>query len=149
MKAKIILTLSFFAAIAIMMGCTKQPYYDIPYDENGNVYITEISKITADPVVVGQASFTINCYFPNAKSGDVMKATVLQQQVPSWDPNGAKQLLPIAGSEKSITVGSDFKTSVTYTLTEANLLNVGDAVTVVFSGATDSGIIRIVLQAAP
>ncbi|MBK7478426.1 MAG: hypothetical protein IPI69_00950 [Bacteroidales bacterium] len=110
---------------------------------------TEISKITADPVIVGQDSFTINCYFPNAKSGDVMKATVLKQQVPSWDPNGAKQLLPIAGSEKSITVGSDFKTSVTYTLTEANLLNVGDAVTVVFSGATDSGIIRIVLQAAP
>ena len=119
MKAKIILTLSFFAAIAIMMGCTKQPYYDIPYDENGNVYITGISKVTADPVIVGQDSFTINCYFPNAKSG------------------------------KSITVGSDFKTSVTYTLTEANLLNVGDAVTVVFSGATDSGIIRIVLQAAP
>lgn len=100
MKAKIILTLSFFAAIAIMLGCTKQPYFDIPYDENGNVYITEISKITADPVVVGQASFTINCYFPNAKSGDVMKATVLQQQVPSWDPTGAKQLLPIAGSDK-------------------------------------------------
>ena len=149
MKAKIILILSFFAAIAIMLGCTKQPYFDIPYDENGNVYITEISKITADPVVVGQASFTIHCYFPNAKSGDVMKATVLQQQVPSWDPTGAKQLLPIAGSDKNITVGNDFKTSVTYTLAEANLINVGDAVTVVFSGATDSGIIKIVLQAAP
>jgi hypothetical protein len=38
---------------------------------------------------------------------------------------------------------------VTYTLAEANLINVGDAVTVVFSGATDSGIIKIVLQAAP
>lgn len=43
MKAKIIITLSFIAAIAIMTGCTKQPYYDIPYDENGNVYITKIS----------------------------------------------------------------------------------------------------------
>jgi len=147
MKAKNILTLSFIAAIAIMIGCTKQPYYDIPYDENGNVYITKISKVTADPVTVGQTSFTINCYFPNAKSGDVMKATVLQQQVPSWNPTGAKQLLPIAGSEKSITVGSDFKTSVTYTLTEANLLKVGDAITVTFSGATDSGIISITLKA--
>ena len=78
-----------------------------------------------------------------------MKATVLQQQVPSWDPTGAKQLLPIAGSDKNITVGNDFKTSVTYTLAEANLINVGDAVTVVFSGATDSGIMKIVLQAAP
>ncbi len=149
MKSKNIITLSFIIAIAIMTGCTKQPYYDIPDDENGNVYITKISKVTADPVTVGQTSFTINCYFPNAKSGDVMKATVLQQQVPSWNPTGAKQLLPIAGSEKSITVGGDFKTSVTYTLVEAHLINIGDAITVVFSGATDSGIISIVLKAAP
>ena len=148
MKANIIIKLSFIAVIALMIGCTDQPYYDIPYDENGNVYITQISKITADPVKIGQTSFTINCYFPNAKSGDVMKATVLQQQVPSWNPTGAKQLLPLAGTEKSITVGSDFKTSVTYTLTEANLLKVGDAITVVFSGATDSGIIQIVLKAS-
>lgn len=148
MKAKIIIALSFIVAIAIMTGCTSQPYYDIPYDENGNVYITQISKVTADPVKVGQASFTINCYFPNAKAGDVMKATVLQQQVPSWNPTGAKQLLPVAGSEKSITVGSDFKTTVTYTLQEANLLKVGDAITVVFSGATDSGIISITLKAS-
>ncbi len=147
MKANIIIKLSFIAVLALMIGCTEQPYYDIPYDENGNVYITGISKVTCDPVKVGQASFTINCYFPNAKSGDTMKATVLQQQVPSWNPTGAKQLLPVAGSEKSITVGSDFKTSVTYTLTEARLLNVGDAITVVFSGATDSGIIVIVLKA--
>ena len=147
MKAKIIITFSLIAVIAIMIGCTGQPYYDIPYDENGNVYITQISKVTADPVKVGQTSFTINCYFPNAKSGDVMKAVVLQQQVPSWNPTGAKQLLPVAGSEKSITVGSDFKTSVTYTLTEANLLKVGDAITVTFSGATDSGIISITLKA--
>jgi len=148
MKAKNIIILSFIAVMALMTGCTDQPYYDIPYDEKGNVYITGISKVTCDPVKVGQTSFTIDCYFPNAKSGDVMKATVLQQQVPSWNPTGAKQLLPIAGSEKSITVGSDFKTSVTYNLTEAHLINVGDAITVVFSGATDSGIIQIVLKAA-
>jgi len=146
MKAKIIITLSFIAAIAIMIGCTKQPYYDIPYDANGNVYITKIAQVTANPVTSAMTSFTVNGYFPNAKSGDVMKATVLQQQVPSWNPAGAKQLLPVAGSEKSITVGSDFKTSVTYTLKEANLLKVGDAITVVFSGNTDSGIIAIVLK---
>jgi hypothetical protein len=148
MKAKIIIILSFIAVTALMTGCTDQPYYDIPYDENGNVLITGISKVTCDPVIIGQTSFTVNCYFPNAKSGDVMKATVLQQQVPSWNPTGAKQLLPIAGTEKSITVGADFKTSVTYTLTEANLIKIGDAITVVFSGATDSGIIQIVLKAA-
>ncbi|MEI6277264.1 MAG: hypothetical protein WCP08_14795 [Prolixibacteraceae bacterium] len=146
MKAKITIILSFIAAIAIMMGCTKQPYYDIPYDANGNVYITKISKVTADPVTKAMTSFTVNGYFPNTKTGDVMKATVLQQQVPSGNPTGAKQLLPVAGTEKSITVGSDFKTSVTYTLTEARLLNVGDAITIVFSGNTDSGIISIVLK---
>ena len=146
MKAKITIILSFIAAIAIMMGCTKQPYYDIPYDANGNVYITKISKVTADPVTKAMTSFVVKGYFPNAKSGDIMKATVLQQQVPSGNPTGAKQLLPVAGTEKSITVGSDFKTSVTYTLTEARLVNVGDAITIVFSGATDSGIISIVLK---
>ena len=147
MKAKIIITLSFIAVIAIMIGCTDQPYYDIPYDENGNVYITQISKVTCDPVKVGQTSFTINCYFPNAKSGDTMKSTVLKQQVPSWNPGGATQLRPLAGSEKSITVGGDFKTSVTYTLAEAGLVKAGDAITVVFSGATDSGKISITLKA--
>ncbi len=146
MKAKIIITLSFIAAIAIMMGCTKQPYFDIPLDANGNVYITKISQVTAAPVTAAMTTFTVNGYFPNAKSGDVMKATVLQQQVPSWNPTGAKQLLPVVGSEKSITVGSDLKTSVTYTRTEANLLKVGDAITVVFSGSTDSGIVSIVLK---
>jgi hypothetical protein len=146
MKAKIIITLTCIAVIAMMTGCTKQPYYDIPYDANGNVYITKISKVTADPVTSTMTSFTVNGYFPNAKVGDVMKATVLQQQVPSWNPAGAKQLLPVAGSEKSITVGSDFKASVTYTRTEAHLLNVGDAITVIFSGSTDSGIIAIVLK---
>jgi hypothetical protein len=145
MKAKII-TLSFIAAIALMIGCTKQPYYDIPLDANGNVYITKISKVTADPVISTMTSFTINGYFPNAKSGDIMKATVLQQQVPAGSTTGAKQLLPVAGTEKGCTVGSDFKTTVTYTLTEARLLKVGDAITVVFSGNTDSGIISIVLK---
>ena len=146
MKAKIIITLSFIAVLAIMMGCTKQPYYDIPYDSNGNVYITKISKVTADPVTKSMTSFVVNGYFPNAKSGDVMKATVLQQQVPAGSTTGAKQLLPVTGTEKSCTVGSDYKTSVTYTLTEAHLVNVGDAITIVFSGNTDSGIISIVLK---
>jgi len=149
MKTKNIISLSLIFITALMMSCTKQPYFDIPYDENGNVYITEISSVTCDPVTTADANFTINCYFPNAKAGDTMKATVLKQQVPSWDPGGATQLLPLAGSEKSITVGNDLKTSVTYSLAEAGLVNVDDAITVVFSGATDSGIIRITLQAAP
>ncbi|MCG6190662.1 hypothetical protein [Maribellus maritimus] len=148
MKTKIIISLSLIVATALMMSCTDQPYYDIPYDENGNVYITEISEVTSDGVTTADDSFTINCYFPNAKSGDTMVSTVLKRQVPSWDPGGAEQLLPLAGTEKSITVGSDFKTSVTYTRTEAQLMEAGDAITVVFSGATDSGIIEITLRQA-
>ncbi len=146
MKTKIIISLSLIFTIALMMSCTDQPYYDIPYDDNGNVIFSEISEVTSDGVTTADASFTVNCYFPNAKSGDVMTATALQRQVPSWDQGGALQLLPLAGGEKSITVGGDFKTSVTYTKAEAGLVNAGDAVTIVFSGATDSGIIQIVLK---
>mgnify|MGYP003973767877 FL=1 len=76
-----------------------------------------------------------------------MTSTVLKRQIPSWDPGGELQLLPLAGSEKSITVGGDLKTSVTYTKAEAGLLEVGDEVTIVFSGDTDSGIIVIELKA--
>lgn len=148
MKAKIIISLSLIFTIALMMSCTKQPYYDIPYDENGNVIFTDISKITSNGLTTADASFTIDCYFPNAKSGDVMTAQVLKRQAPSWDPNGALQLLPY-GTAKSITVGSDLKTSVTFTKAEAGLVNVGDAITVTFAGATDSGIISITLKAAP
>jgi len=140
MKTKIIITLSLIFTIGLMMSCTDQPYFDIPYDENGNVIITQISEVTSDGVTTADDSFTINCYFPNAKSGDTMTATVLKRQ------DG--DLLPLSGTEKQITVGGDLKTSVTYTKAEAQLVNVGDAVTVVFSGATDSGIIQIVLEAA-
>lgn len=147
MNTKIIIKLSFIVTIALMIGCTEQPYYDIPLDANGNVIISDISVITSDGVTTADASFTIDCYFPNAKSGDVMVATVLKRQVPSWDPDGALQLLPLEGTAKNITVGSDLKTSVTYTRTEAQLVNAGDAITVVFAGDTDSGIIEIVLQA--
>lgn len=147
MKAKIIISLSIIISMALIMSCTDQPYYDIPYDENGNVIITDISVITSTGVTTADDSFTINCYFPNAKSGDTMTAQVLKRQAPSWDPQGALQLLPY-GAPKNITVGSDLKTSVTFTKAEAGLVNVGDAITVTFAGATDSGIISITLKAA-
>ena len=35
-QAKNIITLSLIVAMALVMSCTDQPYYDIPYDENGN-----------------------------------------------------------------------------------------------------------------
>lgn len=72
----------------------------------------------------------------------------LKRQVPpaDWNAGTELQLLPLAGTIKSITVGNELKTSVTYTKAEAGLVNVGDAVTIVFSGATDAGIIQITLE---
>ena len=145
MKAKIIITLSFIVTMALMISCTDQPYYDIPYNADGSVYITKISKVTADPVTTAMTSFTVKGFFPNAKSGDVMTAQVLKRQIPSWNPQGALQLLPY-GAAKSVTVGADLNTSVTFTRAEAGLVNVGDAITVTFAGATDSGIINITLK---
>lgn len=146
MKTKNILSLSFIVSFVIMMGCTEQPYFDIPYDENGEVIFTDISEVTSNGMTASDPDFTVNAYFPNAKPGDVMKAEVLKNQVPPWDPEGALQLLPLEGSLKEVTVGGDFTTSVTYTKEEAGLNNVGDVVTIVFSGDTDSGIISITLE---
>jgi hypothetical protein len=142
MKTKNILSISLIFSFILMMGCTDQPYFDIPYDANGNVILTGISEVTSTGITVADADFTVDGFFPNAKEGDVMDAELLKRQAASWDPSGELQLLPLAGTMKSITLGSDLKASVTYTKAEAGMANVGDAVTVVFSGATDSGIIH-------
>ncbi|MEX2593303.1 MAG: hypothetical protein WD426_11045 [Anditalea sp.] len=146
MKNKNILTISFIVSFILMMGCTEQPYFDIPRDNDGNVIFTGISEVTSPGVTTTDDDFTIFAYFPNSKPGDVLEAEVLKNQVPPWDPDGALQLLPLEGTKKSVTVEDNLETSVTYTKAEAGLVNVGDAVTVVFSGATDSGIIEIRLE---
>ncbi len=69
MKRKIIISLSLIFTIALMMSCTKQPYYDIPYDENGNVYITQISEVTADPVTTADTEFHHSLLFSKCKIG--------------------------------------------------------------------------------
>jgi hypothetical protein len=146
MKTKNILSISLILSFILMMGCTPQPYFDIPYDANGNVILTGISEVTSTGITVADADFTVDAFFPNAKDGDTMDAELLQRQEASWAPGGELQLLPLAGTMKSITLGSDLKASVIFTRAEAKLVNVGDAVTVVFSGATDSGIIQITLE---
>lgn len=146
MKTKNILSISLIFSIILMMNCTPQPYFDVPLDSNGNVILTGISEVTSAGATVANPDFNIDAYFPNAKSGDAMEAEVLKHQVPSWDQGGELQLLPLDGTKKSITVGADLRTSVTYTKAEAGLVNVGDVITVVFSGATDAGIIYITLE---
>ena len=41
MKTKIIRSLTLIFTIGLMMSCTDQPYFDIPY-ENGEVYFSDI-----------------------------------------------------------------------------------------------------------
>lgn len=129
-----------------MWSCTKQPYYEIPTDENGNVVITGVAKTTSDGITTLDDHFTVTSYLPNAKEGDVMKVELLQLQTPPG--GGSAQLLPMAGTQKEVTLGSDLKATVNYTRNEAKLVNVGDYVTVTFAGKTDAATFRVNLKEA-
>ena len=144
MKTRKIILLTLISSIALIMSCTKQPYYEIPKDASGKAIITQVSTSTTTGVTALDNQFTVNCYLPNAKSGDVMTAQLEKLQVPSWDPTGAKQNLPLAGTTKTVTVGADLKASIVYTRTEANMVAVGDYVTFTLAGATESGYISTI-----
>ncbi len=58
------------------------------------------------------------------------------------------QLLPLAGTQKSVTVGSDLTASVTYTKAEAQMVNPGDNVYVSWAGKTESASLVVTLTAA-
>ncbi len=134
------------ASVASVWSCTKQPYYDIPRDENGNVVITQVAKTTSAGITTLDDNFTVTSYLPNAKSGDVMKVELLNLQTPPG--GGSAQLLPMAGTQKEVTLGSDLKATVNYTRNEAKLVNVGDYVTVTFAGKTDAATFRVNLKEA-
>ncbi len=137
-----------FVATAFIVSCTEQPYWDIPRDANGNAIITQVSKTTSPGITALDDGFTITAWLPNAKPGDVMKAELVKPQVPSWDPGGATQILPVQGTKKDVTVDQDLNVSVTYTKEEATLAEVGDYVTVTLAGQTESGILRIDMKSA-
>jgi hypothetical protein len=139
---KIIILLN---ALVLIYSCTKQPYYDIPVDANGKVVITGVSSSTSLGVSVLDPQFTVTATFATAKSGDVMTVQCLQLQVPTGSTSTTKQLLPLSGTEKTATVGSDLKASITYTRAEAKLVNVGDYVTVIFAGDNDYGSLKVTL----
>ncbi|MFA5819556.1 MAG: hypothetical protein WC854_09785 [Bacteroidales bacterium] len=147
MKTKKIILLTLIS-VALIMSCTKQPYWDIPKDASGNAIITQVSKTTSAGITLLDPSFTVTATLPNAKSGDVMTAELVKPQVPSWAPGGATQILPIAGTKKDVTVDADLKISVTYTKEVATLAILNDWVKCVISGATESGIIRLDLISA-
>ena len=68
MKTKKIFSLTSFAAIAILTGCTKQPYYDIPTDPNGNVVITGVSSTTSAGITTLDDKFTVNATLPDDRT---------------------------------------------------------------------------------
>lgn len=132
--------------IAVVSSCTKQPYYEIPRDENGNVVITDVAKTTSAGVTTLDGSFTVTSYLPNAKAGDVMKIELLNLQTPPGGGNA--QLLPMQGTQKEVTLGNDLKATVEYTRNEAKLVNPGDFVTITFAGKTDAATYRVTLKTA-
>lgn len=130
----------FLPALILFISCTEDgDSYNIPKDENGNAVITDVSSAATTGISTLDDGFSVTAVLPNAKSGDVMVVECLQLQIPSTGGD-TKQLLPLAGTQKSVTVGNDLTTSVTYTRDEANLIQPGDYVTVTFSGETDYAI---------
>jgi len=129
--------ISLLLLLGLIVSCTKDKLFDVPRDANGNVIFTTISSTTTTGVSALDAQFTVTATLPNAKAGDVMNVECLQLQVPVGSTSTTKQLLPLAGTQKTATVGADLKASITYTRTEAKLNNIGDYVTVAFNGVTD------------
>ncbi len=130
-----------------MGSCSKQPYYNVPDVVNGVATITGISTATSPGISTLDDNFTMKVNLPNAKAGDVMTVELLKQQIPSGGGT-ATQLLPLAGTQQSITVASDLTASVTYTKAQAQMVNPGDNVFVSWAGKTESASMTVTLKAA-
>ena len=133
--------------LVLMVSCQDE-LFDVPRDESGNVIFTTISSTTTLGISTLDNQFSVTANLPNAKQGDVMNVECLQLQVPTGSASATKQLLPLAGTQKTATVGADKKATITYTRTEAKLAAVGDYITVVFNVATDYAKQRVDLLAA-
>lgn len=137
----------FFSCILILfVSCEKSTTFDIPRDANGNAIFTDVSSTTTTGISTLDGQFSVTATLPNAKSGDVMNVECLQLQIPSGGTT--TQLLPLAGTMKTATVGSDLKATITYTRAEAKLNKDGDYVTVTFAGETESAKQRVDMVAA-
>ena len=144
MKNKI--SLISICSLALIVSCSKQPYYNIPTGSNGNVILTGIATATSVGITTLDDNFTINATLPNAKAGDVLTVELLKPQVPSG--GGAAQLLPLAGTQKQVTVAVDLTVSVNFTRAQAMMNVPGDFVTTTFSGKTESASLVVTLTLA-
>jgi hypothetical protein len=134
--------ISLLCALVLIVGCTKQAYYEIPLNADGSAYLTGVSSTTGTGISTLDGSFSVTAYLPNAKSGDVMDVELLQLQIP---PSGGatKQLLPLTGTQKTATVGADLKATITYTAADAKMTAAGNSVTVIFNGLTDYAKLKV------
>lgn len=130
--------------LVFAIGCSENPYFEVPTDENGRAIITEVSSVTSTGITEDDDNFTVVATLPNAVQGDVMQVDLLK---PQEHPNSeSDQLLPVEGSSKEVTVDGNLQATVTFTKVEADMNEVGDYVEVIFNGATDSAQIRVTLQ---
>ena len=140
-------SLLLICSLALMVSCSKQPYYNVPDVVDGVATITSISTATSPGITTLDDNFTVNVTLPNAHSGDVMTVELLKQQIPK-DGGTSTQLLPLDGTQQSVTVGSDLTASVTYTKAQAQMHNVGDPIYVSWAGKTESASLVVTLTAA-
>lgn len=126
--------LYFLCALILFVSCQEE-ILDIPRDSNGNAVLTDVSSTTTTGISTLDDEFTVTATLPNAKVGDVMTVECLQLQF--YQAGGNNQLLPLAGTQKTVTVAADKKVSVSYSRTETNLNDPGNYVTVTFAGSTD------------
>ncbi len=130
----------------MLQSCSKQEYVNIPKNADGSAYITTVASTTNTGITTLDDGFSVTATLPNAKAGDVMTTELLAQQIPAG--GSAYQLLPITGTQKTVTVGSDLKATVTYTRAQALLVNPGDVVTVTYAGKTESALTSLTLAKA-
>jgi len=144
MKNKIGLTL--VTIVSLLQSCSKQEYVNIPKNADGSAYITTVASTTNTGMTTLDNGFSVTATLPNAKAGDEMVAELLAQQLPAG--GSATQLLPIAGTQKKLIVGSDLKVTVSYTRDQALYKNVNDQVTVTFAGKTESAFTTVTMGLA-
>lgn len=140
-------SLLLICSLALMVSCSKQPYWDVPDVVNGVATITDISTASSPGISTLDDNFTVNVTLPNAKAGDVMTVELLKQQIPK-DGGTSTQLLPLEGTQQQVTVADDLTASVTYTKTEAQMTTPGDNVYVSWAGKTESASLVVTLTPA-
>ena len=136
----------FLFCLATFIISCEDDKYDIPRDEKGNAVLTDVSSTTTKGISTLDNNFSVTAYLPNAKAGDEMIVECLQEQY--FPEGGNDQLLPLAGTQKKVTVDNALKATVSYSREEANLNKAGDNVTVTFAGKADAAIQKIEMVTA-